>query len=86
MNLQKEFDAQVQTMGNRSANALKLIDALYVNPFIDTTKTAGLLGITFPSANTLLMELEKRGIIKEVTGNKRGKYYAMAKYLDLFMN
>lgn len=87
MNLQKEIDTKIQTtMGNRSANAAKLVDILYVNPFIDTTKAAELLGITFPSANTLLLELGKREIIKEITGNKRGKYYAMTKYLDLFTN
>lgn len=86
MSLQKEFDAQVQTMGNRSANALKLIDSLYVHPFVDAARVSKLLNISFPSAITLLAELEKRDIVKEVTGNKRGKYYAMAKYLDLFIN
>ena len=72
-------------MGNRSANALKLIDSMYQNPFIDATKAYKLLDVTYPSANTLIQELVKRDVLMEVTGAKRGKTYVLHEYLNLFL-
>ncbi len=86
MNLQHKYEDVTKQLGNRSANALKLIDAMYQHPYIDTTKACQLLQITFPSAKTLIEELVKKDVLREVTGAKRGKVYVLQEYLNLFTN
>ncbi|MBQ0116165.1 MAG: Fic family protein [Bacteroidales bacterium] len=85
MAIQNEYNEKIKTLGNRSANALKLVDSMYVNPFIDNSKAAKLLNITFPSANALIKELVEKNILCEITGSKRNKKYVLDKYLNIFL-
>ena len=85
MALQKEYEEIIKEMGSRSANALKLIDSMYQNPFIDITKTAGIIGQSFPTAKTLIENLVEKGILSEITGGRRGKKYVMSKYINIFL-
>ncbi len=80
----KKYKGLVQDMGNRSANALKLIEYMYGQPIINAQKAAEVAGITQASAYNLLPEMEKVGIIEEVTGFKRGKRYVLREYFDIF--
>jgi len=47
------------------------------------TTAAGLSDMTFPTAMTGLQNLEKLGIVAEVTGKDRGRIFAYQRYLDL---
>lgn len=85
MALQKEYEEIIKEMGSRSANALKLIDSMYQNPFIDITKTANIIGQSFPTAKTLIENLVEKGILSEITGGRRGKKYVMSKYINIFL-
>lgn len=85
MALQKEYEEIIKEMGSRSANALKLIDSMYQNPFIDITKTANIIGQSFPTAKTLIESLVEKGILSEITGGRRGKKYVMSNYINIFL-
>lgn len=85
MALQKEYEEIIKEMGGRSANALKLIDSMYQNPFIDITKTANIIGQSFPTAKNLIESLVEKGILSEITGGRRGKKYVMSKYINIFL-
>lgn len=39
-------------------------------------------GLTIPTINSLLRELESRGIVKESTGRARDRVYVYRRYLD----
>ena len=83
--LQKEYEEIIKEMGIRSANALKLIDSMYQNPFIDITKTSNIIGQSFPTAKTLIESLVEKGILSEITGGRRGKKYVLSKYIKIFL-
>lgn len=83
--LQKEYEEEIKGMGSRSANALKLIDTMYQNPFTDITKTASIIGQSFPTAKTLIDSLVEKGILSEITGGRRGKKYVLSKYINIFV-
>lgn len=83
--LQKEYEKIIKEMGSRSANALKLIDSMYQNPFIDITKTSNIIGQSFPTAKTLIESLVEKGILSEITGGRRGKKYVLSKYIKIFL-
>lgn len=84
MTLQKAYEDEIKGMGSRSANALKLIDRLYQNPFVDITKASEIIGQSFPTAKSLIDNLTEKGILTEITGGKRKRKYVLSKYMDIF--
>ena len=84
LKLQKQVDSQIQTLGSRTANAQKVIHYLYQRPMIDAAKVSAVAEISPASAYKLIADLEQFGILKEITGGKRGKTYLFSTYLQLF--
>jgi len=84
LKLQKQMGAQIQTLGSRTANAHKIANYLYQRPMIDAAKVGEVANISPASAYKLIADLEKFGILKEITGGKRGKMYVYYDYLQLF--
>jgi len=84
LKLQKQVDRQIQSLGSRTANAQKILHYLYQRPMLDAAKVGEVAEISPASAYKLIADLEKFGILKEITGGKRGKMYVFAAYLQLF--
>ena len=84
LKLQKQVETQIQTLGSRTANAQKVIQYLYQRPMIDAAKLGLIAEVSAASAYKLIADLERFGILKEVTGSKRCKVYVFADYLQLF--
>lgn len=78
------MDTQIQTLGSRTANARKVVQYLYQRPMIDAAKVGEVADISPASAYKLIADLEQFGILKEITGGKRGKMYVYYDYLQLF--
>ena len=55
--------------------ALELVDELFKNPFVDVAGARKLLRVTTPTARKVIRELEKEGLLKEVTGRSWGRLY-----------
>lgn len=85
LQLEKSYEISIQQMKGRSAKALRLLNELYKNPIIDANGVTSILGVTAASAYTLLTEMERYGILKEITGSKRGKRYILHEYISLFI-
>ena len=77
-------DQKILQLGTRAQNASKLLRVMYGLPIIDAKQVALELGISATSANTLLRELERLGIIRETTGFARNRLYEYTDYLNLF--
>ena len=84
LKLQKELDEKLQSLGSRTNNGRTVVNFLYQRPIINANKIAEITSISLPSAYKLLGELEKLGIVQEITGAKRGKQYWFHDYIDLF--
>lgn len=84
LKLQKEVDEKLQNLGSRTKNARTVIAYLYQKPLIDANKVKELTGLSMPSAYTLISELEKHNILKEITGGQRGKQYWFNDYIEIF--
>lgn len=82
--VQKQLDSQIQTLGTRAINARKIVNYLYHKPLINAEKVCEVADISFPSAYKLIGELEKLGILKEITGGLRSREYIFDKYINLF--
>jgi Fic family protein len=84
LQLQKQVDKEVQSLKSRAANAQKVMNCLYQRPAINAEKVSKVSGISMPSSYKLIADLEKIGILKEVTGGQRGRIYVFENYLKLF--
>lgn len=84
LQLQKQNDIKIQSLGSRAANAQKIMNYLYQRPVVNAEKVSIISGISMPSAYKLISALEKIEILKEITGGQRGRMYAFESYLNLF--
>jgi Fic family protein len=57
------------------ANALTLLDALFVNPYMSVARAAKMLRVSNPTARQAVQALEKSGMLEEITGREWGRLY-----------
>jgi Fic family protein len=84
LQLQKQNDIKIQSLGSRAANAQKINNYLYQRPVINAEKVSNVAGISMPSSYKLIEDMEKLEILKEVTGGQRKRMYMFESYLKLF--
>jgi Fic family protein len=84
LQLQKNIEGKVLTLGARSSSAKMVVEHLYKKPVIDVLEVERIIKKSSVSAYKLTADLESLGIISEITGAQRGKLYAFKEYLDLF--
>lgn len=84
MQLQKQTDSDIQTLGSRAVKAKIVIDYLYKRPMITADKISEIVSISMPSSYKLISDLEKLNILKEMTGGQRSRMYAFDNYINLF--
>jgi Fic family protein len=73
-----EMQAEVrsQLLRDRASNTvLRLADYLFASPFVTTSRVEQALGVTFPTATSAIRALCDRGVLREVTGRRRGRMY-----------
>jgi len=84
LQLQKQIDTDIQSLGSRALKAKKVIDYLYKRPMITADKVSKVASISMPSSYKLISDLEKLNVLKEKTGGQRSRVYAFDNYLNLF--
>jgi Fic family protein len=68
----------------RSPTAKRLIDSLFLRPWLNVNLAAKLAHCSFATANKALDELVALGLVREVTGQKRNRTFKFEPYLRLF--
>ena len=84
MQLKQMVEKQIDTLGKRGADARILLDSLYKKPIISPAGTIVLINKTPQTAYNLIADLEKMGILKEITGAQRNKLFSFEPYINLF--
>lgn len=67
-------------------HALKLLDTLFRQPYIDNNQAAEILKCSFVTASNTVKKLEAAQLLMEVTGQSRNRVFRYKPYLDLFEN
>ena len=75
----------VTTQAQATVAAVRLLDRLPSSPVVTVPQAAELLGITPPPARKAIALLERLGVLREITGARRGRAYAYHEYLQLLM-
>ena len=74
---------QEQTAG---VNGLRLLDLLFERPLVHVNLVKDRLAISFVTANKLVEQLERLGVVEEITGRKRDRIFSYAPYVALFQD
>lgn len=69
--------------GGRNNTALRLHELMQTSPYLTAPQAKERLGLTMPTVNSALGELQRLGIVEEVTGRKRGRVYCYTAYMEL---
>lgn len=68
----------------RQDNVQTLMRHLYAQPVIDVKSVAGFLDTTPNTAGSLISDLIKHNVLREVTGQRRNRMFIFTEYLRLF--
>lgn len=84
LKLKAQTEQNLQTLGNRTNNAQKILHYLFTRPMLDVDVVVKVTGASKRTAYNLIHDLESLNILKEITGGKRNKQYIFDDYLKLF--
>ncbi len=79
----RDDTTRVQTLGRAAANALRVFDALRARPLANLSTLAERTGASYPTVSRAIAALERLNIVREITGRKRERVFAYARYLDI---
>ena len=82
--LRTEVEQAVLTLGKRAANARELLNLLYRKSVVSAADIETALSVSTPTANALIRDFVRLGILKEITGQQRGRAYVFDRYLRMF--
>lgn len=82
--LRARYEEKIMTLGSKAKTAQKLLLYLFSNPIVNTKIAVRELDVTFSTANRLIGDFVKLGMLNEITGYSRNRFFVLKEYLDLF--
>ena len=83
VDLFKEDRERITTESDRAGSALRIHDLFQQNPFLTANQLVQQTGLSAPTVNAALADLERFGIVEEITGRKRGRVFSYRRYLAI---
>ncbi|HQT85848.1 MULTISPECIES: winged helix-turn-helix transcriptional regulator [Acidiphilium] len=74
VDLFKEDRERITTESDRAGSTLRIHDLFQNNPYVTANQLVQQTGLSAPTVNAALADLEGFGIAEEITGRKRGSY------------
>ncbi len=84
-----ELKAQIEGtrlpgLGRKLPIAMNLLNHLYKTPSVTAADVENALHVTLKTANLLIGDFVRLGILREITGYRRNRVFIFSKYLELF--
>lgn len=76
-------ESKIEKLGRAATSALRVHQELKRRPIIAVPVAAKHLGLSQPTIQASLNHLQDLGIVREITGQRRGRVYSYSKYLAL---
>lgn len=77
-------EKKILALGRRAKPANALLTHMFSQPIVSAAQVKKQLGVTVPTANALLADLERLHIVREITGFSRNRLFSMEEYLNMF--
>ena len=75
--------ALVESLGRPAGNALRVHSLLQRKPVVSAATAASELNLTAPTVRSAIDNLQKIGLVSEVTGKRRDRLFVYSRYLDI---
>ena len=88
MNLSKiaeEDRSQIHLLKRKAGSALRIHQSLQKRPLASIHSLAKETKLTVPTVTAAISALQKIGIVKEITGRRRNRFFSYRKYMDILM-
>jgi Fic family protein len=86
LTLRTEVEQEILVLGKRTPNAKRVLNLLYSRPFVSAMDIEEALKVSTPTANALVRDFIRLGILSEVGEQQRGRTYLFHRYLSLFLS
>lgn len=77
-------DLVVHSLGARAGKAIRVLERLYRDPYLEVNDAAAMLKVSYANANLLFRDMAALGILKEATGQQRNRVFVYEDYIALF--
>jgi Fic family protein len=74
---------RIAMQSQRAGSALRIHDLLQQHPFVTSNDLVVRTGLTAPTVNAALADLERLGVVGEITGRRRGRVFSYGAYLNI---
>ena len=74
---------RITAESERAGSALRIHDLFQQNPYLTANLLVDRTGLSAPTVNAALADLERLGIVEEVTGRRRGRVFGYRRYLAI---
>lgn len=79
----KEDRERIAAQSDRAGSALRIHDLFQQAPFLTANQLVKRTGLTAPTVNAALVDLQRLGVVDEVTGRRRGRVFGYRGYLSI---
>ncbi len=87
LELKVEHEAVIdRRLGNRAGRGHKLLERLFHRPVISVKEVATSIGTTYPPANELVGQFVELGLLREMTGQKRNRFFRYHPYIEVLQD
>ncbi len=83
VDLFKEDRERITAESDRAGSTLRVHDLFQQNPFLTANQLVERTGLSAPTVNAVLADLERLGVVDEITGRKRGRVFGYRRYLAI---
>jgi Fic family protein len=83
VDLFKEDRERITAESDRAGSALRVHDLFQQNPFLNANQLVERTGLSAPTVNAALADLERLGVVEEITGRRRGRVFTYRRYLAI---
>lgn len=84
LQLKHHWDAEIASWRPRTAHGAKLFTHLFTHPCANAAQVSQVCSVSPATAYSLIERFVSCGLLREITGAKRGKLYLFEPYLKLF--
>ena len=83
VDLFREDRKRITAESDRVSSSLRVHELFQQHPFLTANQLVEQTGLSAPTANAALADLERLGILDEITGRKRGRVFSYRAYLAI---
>jgi Fic family protein len=83
VDLFKEDREWITAESDRAGSALRVHDLFQQNPFLTANQLVERTGLSAPTVNAALADLERLRVVEEITGRRRGRVFSYRRYLGI---